>query len=130
MERAVSKPATRHDDVAAGIVGRRGGTVSFAQVAAFAVELAVLVTLALAGWRIGSGLAVRLALAILLPVAASTVWGVWIAPMSRRRLSDPMRLAAQIVLFLVTAALAVSTGMVVWGLVVAVVACVTFSIER
>ncbi|HYJ75738.1 MAG TPA: DUF2568 domain-containing protein [Kineosporiaceae bacterium] len=46
---------------------------------------------------------VAVAAGILAALAVAAVWGVAIAPNSRRRLADPLRLALEIVLFLVVA---------------------------
>lgn len=52
----------------------------------FLVELGALVALGFAGWKIGAG-PVRVLLAILLPVAAAVLWGLFAAP--RRRFQVP-----------------------------------------
>jgi hypothetical protein len=66
----------------------------------------MLVLLAVSGLRMGSVLVVHVTLAILFPVFAVTCWGIWAAPTSRRRLDDPARLIAQMILFVITGALA------------------------
>jgi hypothetical protein len=68
----------------------------------FVAELGMLAGLAVIGWhagtgRAGSGLGVVLALA--LPLVAATVWGLWVAPRSRRRVADPGRFVVELVLF-------------------------------
>jgi hypothetical protein len=65
----------------------------------FATELALLAGAAwAAGGRVHSvPLAVLLGVVAALAVAA--VWAVWIAPASRRRLADPLRLTLEVVLF-------------------------------
>jgi hypothetical protein len=65
----------------------------------FLAELALIVVLVIAGASTGSQLATRIVLAICLPVAVMAFWGVFLAPRSRRRLGDPARLVAEIVLF-------------------------------
>lgn len=59
----------------------------------FLLELAMLAALAVAG------AAVSPVLAVVLPVLAAAVWARWIAPKSRRRLADPVRLAVELALF-------------------------------
>jgi hypothetical protein len=90
----------------------------------------MLVLLVVSGLRIGSSLALHVTLAILLPAIAATGWGVWAAPTSRHRLGDPPRLIAQIILFVITAALAAAAHLLVWGLAFAVAAVTVFSLTR
>ncbi len=97
---------------------------------AFALEIAMLVLLAVTGTKIGSTLAVHVTLAILLPAIALAIWATWAAPMSRRRLADPWRLVAQIVLFAITAGLAAAAGLLAWGVIFAVLAAGIFSLTR
>lgn len=102
----------------------------FVDVVAFGCELALLGVLAVAGWGLFGPLAARIGLAVALPVAAGGLWGVWMAPTSRRRLADPARLVAQVVLFWVTAALAAAAGLWVLGLAFAVTATAVFALTR
>lgn len=97
---------------------------------AFALEIAMLVLLAVTGTKIGSTLAVHVTLAIALPAVALGCWAVWAAPTSRRRLGDPWRLVAQIVLFAITAVLAAAAGLLIWGVIFAVLAAAIFSLTR
>ena len=96
----------------------------------FGAEIAMLVLLVVSGLRIGSVLAVQVTLAILFPAVAVTCWGIWAAPTARRRLDDPPRLIAQIILFVITGVLAVAAHLAVWGLAFAVVAVTVFSLTR
>jgi len=90
----------------------------------------MLVLLVVSGLRIGSLLAVHVTLAIAFPAIAVTCWGLWAAPTSRHRLTDPPRLIAQIVLFVVTGVLAAAAHLAVWGLAFAVAAVTVFSLTR
>ncbi|HEX8645937.1 MAG TPA: DUF2568 domain-containing protein [Thermoleophilaceae bacterium] len=65
----------------------------------FLTELLLLAVLAAWGAWVGDSLAADVALGIAAPLAAAAVWGIWIAPRSRRRLADPARLALEAVLF-------------------------------
>jgi hypothetical protein len=96
-------------------------------VVSFLCELAMLVTLCIAGSGLGSSTAGHVALAILLPLAAAAIWSVWMAPTSRRRLADPARLVAQIALFVVTGVLAALADRVVLGIVFAVLTIGVFA---
>ncbi|MFE3290280.1 YrdB family protein [Rhodococcus sp. NPDC059234] len=75
-------------------------------VVAFLCELAMLTLLVLAGAESTESLLWRVVAAIALPVVAAAIWSVWMAPTSRRRLRNPIRLYAQLALFAVTGAVA------------------------
>jgi hypothetical protein len=65
----------------------------------FASELALL---AGAAWAAGGQLRsvpVAVLLGVVAALAVAGVWGLWIAPASRRRLADPLRLGLEIALF-------------------------------
>jgi hypothetical protein len=96
----------------------------------FATELAWLAVLAGAGLDSGAGGAVRVVLAIALPVLAVVIWGVAFAPRARWRLEDPVRLAAEIVLFAASAAGLALTGHPVPAAIFAVVAIGTAALLR
>ncbi len=117
-----------HD--AANESGPRSAWHALTDACAFAAEIAMLVLLVLSGTRIGSGLGLHITLAIGFPVVAFAFWGIWAAPTSRRRLDDPWRLAAQIILFVITAVLAAAAHMAVWGVIFAVVAVAVFVLTR
>ncbi len=70
----------------------------------FLLELVTVAVLAWTGASAGGGTAVRVILAIGLPVVLTVIWAVMMAPSARRRLRDPARLAAELVLFLGSAA--------------------------
>jgi hypothetical protein len=82
-------------------------------------ELALLVALAVWGFHAGSGLAGDLVLGLGAPLLAAVVWGLWVAPASRRRLADPARLLVEVLLFAAgMVALAALFGLVAtrpWG---------------
>ncbi|MFC7448580.1 DUF2568 domain-containing protein [Rhodococcus daqingensis] len=71
------------------------------ELTAFLCELAMLGLLVLAGIAVMDSLLGRVLVAIALPAAAAWIWSVWMAPTSRRRLTNPSRLYAQVVLFAV-----------------------------
>lgn len=70
----------------------------------FLLELVTVAVLAWTGASAGGGTAVRVILAIGLPVVLMVIWAVVMAPTARRRLRDPARLVAELVLFLGSAA--------------------------
>ncbi|GAB3137441.1 YrdB family protein [Amycolatopsis sp. NPDC004378] len=87
----------------------------------FLTELALLGGLALAGTQLGSGPALAIADAVLLPVAAAAIWGLFIAPRARRRLAEPARFLVEFALFAATGVVLVLAGWPVSGIALAVV---------
>ena len=97
---------------------------------AFASELAMLVLLFLAGWRLAGGGVAGALVGLLLAVAAGGVWAVWLAPTSSRRLADPGRLILQLVLFVCVGAVLTVAGWAFLGVAFAVVASGVFALSR
>lgn len=93
-------------------------------------ELALIVVLAIVGANASSGLAARIALAVVLPLAAGVIWGIGIAPRARPRWPDPWRIGVEIVLFLAAAAGLAAEGSVVAATVFAIVAIGTAAAVR
>lgn len=65
----------------------------------FILEMTVLVALFLLGTSISDELVVQVVLGIGLPSLAITVWGLFVAPRSVRRLPDPARLVVELIVF-------------------------------
>ncbi|SFW47113.1 YrdB family protein [Amycolatopsis australiensis] len=86
----------------------------------FLTELALLGGLALAGTQLGGGVALAIVDAVLLPVAAAAIWGLFIAPRARRRLPEPARFLVEFALFAATGVVLALVGWVVLGVVLAV----------
>ncbi|ADJ42390.1 hypothetical protein AMES_0568 [Amycolatopsis mediterranei S699] len=86
----------------------------------FLTELALLGGLALAGTRLGGGVALAIVDAVLLPVAAAALWGLFVAPRARRRLPEPARFLLEFALFAVTGVVLALVGWLVVGIVLAV----------
>ncbi len=97
---------------------------------AFLCELWLLVVLATAGWDLGGPTAVRLVVAVALPLGAAVIWGAWLAPRSARRLADPARFAVQVVLFAAAGVVAAVAGHPVLAVVFPVVAVAVFGLTR
>ncbi len=97
---------------------------------AFGCELGMLVVLAVAGWGLGNGGLMSISLTIFYPALAILIWLIWVAPRSARRLADPWRLAAQIVLFAATAVLASVAGHPLLGAVFGALASLAFVMAR
>jgi hypothetical protein len=87
----------------------------------FVSELALL---AAAAWAAGSHVSSTPVAALLGVVAAlvvATVWSFWVAPASRRRLADPLRLGVEVVLFTAVAAALLGVHRVLPAVLLAVV---------
>jgi hypothetical protein len=111
-----------HDDrTGSGLTGASPGQ-SVLLAVRFLTELALVAVLAWAGAGASLALAGRIVLAVAAPVLAMIVWGLWLAPRARRRLTDPLRLTVELVLFAVAAAALAVTGPVVAAVVFAVIA--------
>ncbi|WP_439386088.1 YrdB family protein [Amycolatopsis lexingtonensis] len=87
----------------------------------FLTELALLGGLVLAGTQLGTGVALAIVDAVLLPLVAAALWGLFIAPRARRRLPEPARFLVEFALFAGTGVVLVLVGWVVTGIALAVV---------
>jgi len=102
-------------------------------VLAFACEVALVALLAVAGWRLGSATgaaALGVALAAVLPAAAVVAWGRWLAPRAARRLAQPWRLDGQVALFVAGGLVVAASGLVWWGVGLALVGTTSFALAR
>lgn len=128
--------ARRTDDPAAG--APRARHVGPTDVLALLSELALVVLLAVAGWRLGTttGLTAPLPvllgvlLALALPGVAVVTWGRWLAPRAPRRMSQPWRLDAQVTLFVAAGLVVAAVGLVWWGVGLALVGTTAFALAR
>ena len=64
------------------------------------------------------------------PLLAAVIWGLWVAPASRRRLPDPARLVVEVVLFAAGVAALAAAGYVVVAVVFGVVVTVNIVLVR
>jgi hypothetical protein len=85
------------------------------KIAVFLDELALLALLAIAGARIGGGTVASTLRAIFLPLAATVIWGRWLAPRARGRLGHPQRLAVKLALVAIASVLLALSGLLWWG---------------
>ena len=92
----------------------------------FLTELALLAGLAVAGARLGQDIAFSVIEAVVFPLAAAALWGLFIAPRAANRLPEPQRFLVEFVLFAGTGLVLALSGLLVAGLVVAV-AGITFA---
>ena len=98
----------------------------------FVAEIGLLVALAWAGWHLPTSTFASLLLAVVLPAVAAAVWGLWVAPRARHRLSDPGRAVVELVLFfgafvLVTRS---DSSTIVWALLMLVLYMVSLPSRR
>jgi Protein of unknown function (DUF2568) len=108
------------------MAGGRGAFLMFR----FAIELATLAVLAWAGASASVSVPVRIVLAVGLPVLLIVVWGQVMAPTARRRLHDPARLVAEVVIFAASAVALAAAGHVLAAVIYAVVAIATAGLTR
>lgn len=94
------------------------------------VNLALLVALAVWGFHAGSGLAGDLALGLGAPLLAAVVWGLWIAPASRRRLADPARLLVEVLVFAAGVGVLAVAGFPLVAVGFAAVVAVNMTLDR
>ena len=86
----------------------------------FLTELALLAGLAVAGARLGQNVVFSIIEAVVFPVAAAALWGLFIAPRANRRLREPLRFIVEFLLFGATGLVLALSGLLVAGIVVAV----------
>jgi Protein of unknown function (DUF2568) len=96
----------------------------------FLTELATVAALATAGALAHTAVVWRVVLAILGVVLFAVIWGRWIGPRAGHRLSDPVRLIAEVVIFIVSAVALSLVGYLVIGVVVAVISIATAAALR
>ena len=96
----------------------------------FVLELCLLGAFAVGGWTLAGGGIVGVLLAVFEVVVVATIWGVWIAPRSRRRLDDPVRFAFEVVLFLLGAMALWTAWSPVVGIAFAVASIVMAALTR
>jgi Protein of unknown function (DUF2568) len=99
---------------------RLSGVTGVVLTVRFLTELALLGGLALAGTQLGSGVVLAIVDAVLLPVVAAAIWGLFIAPRAGRRLPEPARFLVEFALFAATGVVLVLVGWVISGIVLAV----------
>jgi hypothetical protein len=96
----------------------------------FLTELALMAAAAWAGAARTRNILLGIALGVVAAVVVAAVWGLWIAPTSRRRLPDPARLLLELVLFGAAAAGLVWAGRPVVAAVVGIAGAVMAVVVR
>jgi Protein of unknown function (DUF2568) len=90
--------------------------------ARFLLELCLLAALAYAGLQVG------VALAVLAPLSAAIVWGLFVSPKARFPLSRPLWVGVQVVLFGAAVAGLMASGQDVLGEIFAVAVAVNLAL--
>jgi 1-acyl-sn-glycerol-3-phosphate acyltransferase len=93
-------------------------------------ELGLLVALAVWGFHTGSGAVAKVALGLGAPLLAAVIWGLWVAPPSRRRLADPARLVVEALLFAAGVAALAAAGYLLVAVIFAVVVAANIILVR
>jgi hypothetical protein len=109
---------------------RLRGAPGFVLLVRFLSELGMLAGLAVAGAHLGGGVVLNVVFAVLLPLAAAAVWGVFVAPRAGRRLPEPGRFVLEFVLFAATGVVLWLVGWPVTGVVVVVVGIAFAALTR
>ena len=91
------------------------------EVLRFACEVVALASFGWAAWHLTDS-AARIVLAIAAVVIGADAWGVLVAPRSQRRLTDPARLAVEVVFFGLAGVALASVDHPVWGIILAITA--------
>lgn len=93
---------------------------------AFLLELGLLAALVV--WGLAVGGPVGVTAAVLGPAAVATVWALWLAPRSPRRLGGGRLVAAKALLFGLGAAALLAAGWPAWSLAFALAAAVNLAL--
>jgi hypothetical protein len=88
----------------------------------FALELALLVFVAIWAASLDASGFVRLVVAIGAPVLIALIWGRWVAPKATARLADPERFVLEVALFAIGGVAAAANWGIVIGVAFAIVA--------
>src|ERR1700753_2395868 len=112
---------TEENQPGPGLAGA-GAVQSLLLTVRFLSEVALVAVLVGAALASSLPLAGRIVIAVVAPVLAMAVWGRWMAPRARRRLPDPGRLIAGLVLCAPAAASLPAAGPVLAAVVFAVIA--------
>jgi hypothetical protein len=88
----------------------------------FLLELCMLAAFAYWGANTTDSTAAHILLAISAPLAAATIWGIWCAPRSQRRLPPRRRIPLELALFALAALALVAAGATTLAIVFAVIA--------
>lgn len=96
----------------------------------FALELCAFAALGYWGSQATSSNLWRTVLAIATPAAAIVVWGLFVAPKARVKVSEPVRWAIELVVFVGAAVALAAAGQMVLGIALGVIAAGNGAIVR
>jgi hypothetical protein len=96
----------------------------------FALELALIVIVAIWGASLDASGFVRVLVAIGAPLIVVLIWGRWVAPKASSRLADPERFVLEVVLFAIGGVAAAANWSVVVGVAFAIVAIANAYVVR
>lgn len=88
----------------------------------FVLEICALAALAYGGWHLPGAIWLRVLAAVVFPLLAAIVWGRWVAPKASHPIPDPQRLIPEWIVFGGATAALVTTGHLLLGVVLAVLA--------
>jgi len=88
----------------------------------FVCELAMLASLAVAGFRLAPPGPMAYALMVALPIAVAVIWGLLLAPRSAKGLRGHAATVGKTVIFVLAGVMLALTGLWPWGLALVVVA--------
>jgi hypothetical protein len=125
-------PAEKPTPASAGRAGsgRPSALRSVNLVVRLLCELGLLVALAVWGFHTGTGPVTKVALGLGAPLLAAVIWALWVAPASRRRLTDPARLVVEVVLFAAGVAALAAAGYPLVAVGFAIVVVVNIILDR
>ena len=76
----------------------------------FLLEIALVIIVGYWGFQQGETLTTKYILALILPAILITIWGIWAAPKSKRRLKNPIRTVFKLLLFSIGFFFCIDTG--------------------
>ncbi|WP_328609674.1 YrdB family protein [Amycolatopsis sp. NBC_00345] len=106
------------------------GFAGFVLAVRFLTELALLAGLAVAGARLGGGVLLDIVGAVLWPAFAAVIWTLVIAPRAKWRSPEPTRFMLEFALFAMAAIALNAAGLLLVGIVLAVVGIATAAAVR
>jgi hypothetical protein len=96
----------------------------------FVLELCAFAALAYWGARTGTSTVAKVALGVGAPLLAVVAWGLFVAPRARIKVSEPTRLAVEVLVFGAAVAGLAATGRTTLALVLAVAVAVNSTLVR
>lgn len=112
-----------------GGVPRGGAAIAGANLGLrFLLEIAMLVAFGYWGFATGDAIWQRVVLGLGAPLLALVAWGALVAPRAPRRLTDPLRLGVEIVLFVLAGLALWAADAPGWGIALVIVAAINIAV--